>query len=61
MTAKLIVTYRSYQPGFAVLEAETTFWIIPWKIIIAILLVIILLIAYNIYRKNNKKKKNEIH
>ena len=61
MTAKLIVTYRSYQPGFAVLEAETTFWIIPWKIIIAILLVIILIIAYNIYRKNNKKKKNEIH
>ena len=60
MTAKLIVTYRSYQPGFAVLNAQTTFWIIPWKIIAIILLVIILIIAYNIYRKN-MKKKNEIH
>lgn len=59
MTAKLIVTYRSYQPGFAVLNAQTTFWIIPWKIIAIILLVIILVITYNIYRKKNKKK-NEI-
>ncbi len=61
MKAKIIATYRSYQPGFAVPNGQATFWIIPWKIIVIILLVITLIIAYNIYRKNNKKKKNEIH
>lgn len=60
MKAVLLVTYRSFDPGFAVLSAETTFWIIPWKIIIAILLLIILAI---IIRTNKKKarKRNETH
>jgi uncharacterized protein YpmB len=60
MKAVLLVTYRSFDPGFAILNAETTFWIIPWKIIIAILLVIILAI---IIRTNKKKarKENETH
>lgn len=60
MKAVLLVTYRSFDPGFAILNAETTFWIIPWKIVIAILLVIILAI---IIRTNKKKarRKNETH
>ncbi len=59
MKAKLMVTYRSFQPGFAVLGSEATFWIIPWKIILAILAAILLVI---IVRINKKKinRKNEI-
>jgi hypothetical protein len=36
MKARMIVTYRNFQPGFATLTEETTFWVIPWKIIIGI-------------------------
>ena len=61
LKAKLIVTYRSFQPGFAVLNAETTFWIIPWKIIIAILAVTLLAIIVKTMKKKLAKKNNEIH
>jgi len=44
MTANLVSTYRSISPGFAPLVAETTFWIIPWKILLGILLAIVLFI-----------------
>ncbi len=59
LKAKLLVTYRSFQPGFAVLNAETTFWIIPWKIIIAITVTILLAIIVKAIRKNLAKKNNE--
>ncbi|HNW23441.1 MAG TPA: hypothetical protein PKH06_01620 [Candidatus Dojkabacteria bacterium] len=59
LKAKLFVTYRSFQPGFAVLNAETTFWIIPWKIIIAITVTILLAIIVKAIRKNLAKKNNE--
>ncbi len=52
--ANLIVTYRSFQPGFAPLTATTSFWIIPWKYLIGLLLLIVLLI---ITIKQIKKKK----
>ncbi len=57
LKAKLIVTYRSFQPGFAVLDAQTTFWIIPWKIIIAVLAVLLLAIIIRISKKKLEKKK----
>jgi len=56
MKAKLMLTYRSFQPGFAVLASETTFWIIPWKIIIAILAAILLAIIIRISKKKIEKK-----
>lgn len=59
MKARLMVTYRSFQPGFAVLASETSFWIIPWKIIIAILAAILLVIIIRITKKKINKK-NEI-
>lgn len=59
LKAKLLVTYRSFQPGFAVLNSETTFWIIPWKIIIAITVVILLAIIVKTIRKNLAKKNYE--
>ena len=54
ITANLIVTYRSFQPGFAPLTATTSFWILPWKYILAIILIIIVLIA--VIKKITKKK-----
>ena len=59
LKAKLLVTYRSFQPGFAVLNAETTFWIIPWKIIIAITVAILLAIIVKSTRKKLARKNNE--
>ncbi len=56
MRASLLVTYRSSQPGFAVINGKTTFWIIPWKIIIAILTVIILAIIISTNKKRASKK-----
>ncbi len=54
--AKLVTTYRTFQPGFAPLTAETSFWIIPWRYIAAALLIITLLV---IIVKTAKKKKAE--
>ncbi len=56
LTATLVTTYRTFQPGFAVLNAQTTFWVFPWKIILIILAIIILLITINSKRKNAKRK-----
>lgn len=57
LKAKLLVTYRSFQPGFAVLTAETTFWIIPWKIIIAILAALLLAIIIKVSKKKIENRK----
>jgi hypothetical protein len=56
MKAKLIVTYRSFQPGFATLTSETTFWIVPWKIIIAIALVALTGIIIYVSKKKIQRK-----
>lgn len=53
--AKLIVTYRSFQPGFAPLTSEISFWILPWKLILIALIAIITII---VIIKVVKKKKN---
>ena len=57
MKAKLLVTYRSFQPGFAVLSSEATFWIIPWKIIIAILVILLTGIIAVVSKKKLQRKK----
>ena len=54
--AKLVATYRTFQPGFAPLTADTSFWILPWRYIVAVLLIIALLV---IIVKTAKKKKAE--
>lgn len=54
--AKLVVTYRNFQPGFAPLVAETSFWIIPWKYIIIALLIIITIMILLKMRKNRKEQ-----
>lgn len=55
ITASLLVTYRSFQPGFSPLTAETSFWVIPWKYILIALIIIILTII--IVRKLVKRRK----
>jgi len=56
MKAKLLVTYRSIQPGFATLSAETTFWIIPWRLIIAICVVLLTGIIVLISKKKIQRR-----
>ncbi len=58
INAKLIVTYRNFQPGFAPLIAETSFWVIPWKYIVLAILIIITGIIINGLRKRIKRNKN---
>lgn len=57
MKASLIVTYRSFQPGFATLTAQTNFWIIPWKLLAALLSAIIVIVVVVIARKKISKRR----
>lgn len=53
--ANLILTYRTFQPGFAPLTSEITFWIIPWKIILIVLVVIItVIVIVKVVRRKRK-------
>lgn len=54
--ANLILMYRSFQPGFAPLDAATSFWILPWKYIVLLLLIIITTV---VILKLRKKKKDQ--
>ena len=56
ITAEAVILYRRNNPGFAVLSATTSFWIIPWKLIILIVTVII--VTYVVLKLT--KKKNTI-
>lgn len=54
--AETLILFRRNNPGFAVLSATTSFWIIPWKLIILILTVII--VIYVVLKLTKKKKKS---
>jgi len=56
ITAQTVILYRRTNPGFSILDATTTFWIIPWKLIILILTVIIVIYVVAKIRKNKKNK-----
>lgn len=58
--AELIVTYRSIQPGFAILSATTSFWIIPWKYIVLLLLIIITTVVILRMRKKKKEQPQQL-
>jgi hypothetical protein len=59
ITAETVILYRRNNPGFAILSATTSFWIIPWKLIILILTVII--VTYVVLKLTKKKKKDTIN
>lgn len=59
ITAETIILYRRNNPGFSVLSATTSFWIIPWKLIILTLTVII--VTYVVLKLTKKKKENTIN
>jgi hypothetical protein len=52
--ARLVATYRNFQPGFAPLVAEASFWILPWKYIVIALLIIITTMILLRMRKRRK-------
>ena len=54
--ANLTITYREYQPGFAPLTAQLSFWIIPWRIILIIVGVITLLVVLIKFIKRKRIK-----
>ncbi|MDD3474496.1 MAG: hypothetical protein PHP08_01165 [Candidatus Dojkabacteria bacterium] len=56
ITAEAIILYRRNNPGFSVLDVTTTFWIIPWKLIILILTVIIVIYVILTLKKKKQKK-----
>ncbi len=56
LKATLYSTYRSENPGFATLTATTSYWVLPWKIILAI--VVIFTILVKVFKKiMNKENK----
>lgn len=59
ITAETIILYRRTNPGFSVLSATTSFWIIPWKLIILILTVII--VVYVVLKLSKKKKEKSVN
>jgi hypothetical protein len=53
--ANLVLTYRTFQPGFAPLTSEITFWILPWKIIlIAVIAIIAIVVIVKVVRKKRR-------
>lgn len=53
--ANLVLTYRTFQPGFAPLTSEITFWILPWKIIlIALVVIIATVVIIKVVRKKRR-------
>lgn len=56
ITATLIITYSSNQPGFSMLQAETSFWVIPWKYILILIAIITLIIIVTTKKKKKFKK-----
>lgn len=63
LKAILYSTYKSENPGFVTLTATTSYWVLPWKIILAIIMVFTILIKLvnKLINKANKTNKvNEI-
>lgn len=60
INADLLVMYRSFQPGFAPLNATTSFWILPWKYIVLLLLIIITTVVILKMRKKKKDQPQEL-
>ncbi|MCD4811575.1 hypothetical protein K8R14_03155 [bacterium] len=58
ITAEAIFLYRHTDPGFCILSATTTFWIIPWRLIIMVLIAIMVL--YVTLKTKRKKPKKSI-
>ena len=61
LKATLYSTYRSDTPGFSALIASTSYWVLPWKIILAIIVIftILMRVINKLINKENKVKKDE--
>lgn len=58
ITANLILTYRTFQPGFAPLTSQISFWVLPWRLI---LLAVIVIVATIIIVRVSKRRKSRIN
>jgi hypothetical protein len=57
ITAELMITYTSESPGYSPATAETTFWILQWKLGLAILGGIIVIIWGIVALKKSRRRK----
>lgn len=55
-TAKLLLTYGETEKN---IYGETTFWIIPWWLLIVIAVLVLLIISFVFWRRGRKKKKDK--
>jgi hypothetical protein len=55
--AKLIVPYASVDPGITALRAETSFWIIPWKLLLILIAIIVLIWSYISYKRRDQRQE----
>ncbi|MCK9368978.1 hypothetical protein M0R04_03380 [Candidatus Dojkabacteria bacterium] len=58
LKAQLVTTYLSVNPGYAPLSASTSFWVLPWKHILAILIIAGIMYKVIFRRKKKNEKKN---
>jgi hypothetical protein len=61
MQAKITLKYSTQNAAFDTLTNETSFWIIPWKILIAILVTFLVIVVMQVRKviKKNKEKSNK--
>lgn len=54
---KAVIAYKTIDPGLSLLQAETTFWIIPWKLILILFMTIIVALYIYYKRRENFRQK----
>lgn len=59
--AKLLTTYKTINPGFAPISETISFWVVPWKHILAIISIIFILKKIIFKKRENKKKEDIIN
>lgn len=52
MTAELLLIYSTQNPGFSTLQAYTTFWMLPWPVLVGLAVIILFIIL-----KRRKRKR----
>ncbi len=57
MKAKLVLLYRSENPGYDYKTVEVSFWVLPWKFLLVVILVVLGLVLLWVYRRSKKNNK----
>ncbi len=55
MTAELIGFYGTQNPGFTTTALRTSFWLLPWKVLVPILVVLVLIIYFMLRKLKSRR------